>query len=160
MVIVSLGDTLTIQKLIGFGGKETKLLFWLEENEKSVFTFSEAREALGGSLASVKNVLKRLRKKKRVMHLQKGLYLFAPLKSGKEGFWSEDAFIVAKHLVGKENYSIGFLSAMNHFGMTEQIPVVVHVALERQKKPVEAVSVKFVFIKKDEYFEGAIKEKI
>src|SRR3989344_137216 len=132
-MIVSLDDTLAIQKLIGFGGKETKLLFWLEENEKSLFTFSEAGKALGGTLASVKNVLKRLKKKKRVMHLQKGLYLFAPLKSGEEGVWSEDAFIVAKHLAGGKNYCISFLSAMNHYGMTEQIPVIVQVALERQK---------------------------
>lgn len=150
IVIVSSGDTLTIRKLIRFGGMETKLLFWLEENEKSIFTFAQARAAIGGTVASAKNVLKRLKKKKRVIPLQKGIYLFAPLKSGKEGHWSEDAFLVAKKLAGKENYYIGFLSAMNHYGMTEQIPVIVHVVLTRQKKTIEAVGAKFVFTKKKE----------
>lgn len=137
---------------------ETKLLFWLEENEKSIFTFAQARAAIGGTVASAKNVLKRLKKKKRVIPLQKGIYLFAPLKSGKEGYWSEDAFLVAKQLVGKENYYIGFLSAMNHYGMTEQIPVIVHVVLTRQKKPINAVGAKFVFTKKKEFGEITVEK--
>jgi len=62
--------------------------------------------------------------------------------------WSENAFIVVPSLVKTSSYYIGFLSAMNYWGMTEQIPQTVYVAINRQKRPLEAVQTRFVFVKK------------
>ncbi len=120
---------MSIQK-IRFGEREVKLLFELEQEKTPVFSIAQAKQVLGTSDASVKNVLKRLKKKHRIIPLQKGLYLFAPLKSGVEGFWSEDAFRVVPFLVNLNDYYVGFISAMNYWGMTEQIPIVMHVALK------------------------------
>jgi len=127
---------------------ELKLLFELEQRKNFIFTFAEAKSILKSSDASVKNIIKRLKKKKRIIRLQKGTYLFAPLKSGKEGYWSENAFIVVPYLVRTDQYYIGFLSAMNYWGMTEQIPQTVYVVIIRQKRALEAVQTKFVFVKK------------
>jgi len=137
-----------IQKVKRFGETELKLLFELEQRKNFIFTIEDAKSILGGSAASVWNVIKRLKKKKRIIRLQKGTYLFAPLKSGEEGLWSENAFIVVPYLVGTGRYYIGFLSAMNYWGMTEQVPQTVYVALDRQKRPLEAVQTRFVFVKK------------
>ncbi|MFH0973560.1 MAG: type IV toxin-antitoxin system AbiEi family antitoxin [Candidatus Micrarchaeota archaeon] len=123
-------------------------MFVLEREENQVFTIDDARKILGTSDASVKNVLKRLKKKRRVISLQKGAYLFAPLKSGVEGFWSENAFKIVPYLVKTREYYIGFIAAMNYWGMTEQIPITVHIAIKKQKRPVEAVQTKFVFVTK------------
>ncbi len=137
-----------IQKVKRFGEMELRLIFALEQKKNFIFTFSDARKILKTSVASVKNILKRLKKKNRVIRLQKGVYLFAPMKSGQDGFWSEHAFMVVPYLVKTKKYYIGFLSAMNYWGMTEQIPIIVTVALQRQKKSTEAVQSKFVFVKK------------
>lgn len=130
-----------------FGVQEIKLLFELEQSKKPVFTFSDAKKMLGTSDASVKNVLKRLKKKRRIISLQKGVYLFAPMRSGEGGLWSENALCVVPYLV-KETYYVGFGAAMNYWGMTEQLPYAIYVALKRQKRALEAVQTRFVFVKK------------
>ncbi|MDO8553866.1 MAG: type IV toxin-antitoxin system AbiEi family antitoxin [Candidatus Micrarchaeota archaeon] len=137
-----------IQNIKRFGEMELKLLFYLEQRESFIFSFKDAKNVLQSSDASVKNVIKRLRKKNRIICLQKGTYLFAPLRSGEKGLWSEHAFVIVPALVKTENYYIGFISAMNYWGMTEQIPRTVYVALKRQKKVLEAVQTKFIFVKK------------
>lgn len=139
---------MAIQKIKRFGEREITLLFALEQEKNPVFTIAQARKILGTSSASVKNVLKRLKKKRRIIPLQKGVYLFAPLKSGEKGLWSEDAFRVAPSLVNGKNYYIGFVSAMNYWGMTEQLPIVVYVALTCQKRSLQAVQARFIFVKK------------
>jgi len=139
---------MVIQKIKRFGDKEIKLLFALEQQENQIFNIVQAKKMLGTSDASVKNVLKRLKKKHRVIPLQRGTYLFAPFKSGEEGLWTEDAFRVAPSLVAGRQYYIGFLSAMNYWGMTEQIPIVVYVVLTLQKRNLEAVQAKYIFVRK------------
>ncbi len=136
-----------------------RLLFWLEEREKPLFTFQDARKALGGTVASATNVLKRLRKKKRVVTIQKGLYLFAPFKSGVQGHWSEDSLVVVPLLAGKNSYYLGFLSAMKFWDMTEQLPRTVHIVLKKRKKSFEALGSKFIFIRK-KFFGEIVSQKI
>lgn len=140
---------MAIQKISRFGDKELKILFELEQKKNFVFTFQDAKKILRTSSASAKNVIKRLKRKKRILRLQKGLYLFAPLRSGEEGFWSEHAFAIVPYLVKSNQYYIGFLSAMNYWGMTEQIPMVVYVILNRQKKQMQAVQTSFIFVKRN-----------
>ena len=137
-----------IQKITGFGPREIALIFELEQRENTVFSFAQAAKIIGGSLASVASILTRLKRKRRISTLQRGLYLYAPLKSGFDGNWSEDAFAVVPSLVKGRDYYIGFVSAMNYWGMTEQLPISVLVALKRQKASLEAVGAKFAFIKK------------
>ena len=137
-----------IQNITMFGPRELALIFELEKRENTVFSFAEAAKIIGGPLASVANILKRLKRKRRISTLQRGLYLYAPLKSGFDGNWSEDAFAVVPSLVKSRDYYIGFVSAMNYWGMTEQLPVRVLVALKRQKSSLDAVGARFVFIKK------------
>jgi len=137
-----------IEKTKRFGEQEIKLMFALEQEKSQVFTMAQARRMLGTSDASVKNVLKRLKRKRRVMLLQKGVYMFAPLRSGEEGLWTENAFSVVPYLVGTGEYYLGFAAAMNYWGMTEQLPVTAYVALTKQKQSLNAVQTKFVFVKK------------
>ncbi len=136
-----------MQKIKSFGEMELRLMFALEQRKECLFSIADAKRILGSSDASVWNVLKRLAKKRRVIRLQRGAYLFAPMRSGEEGLWTEDAFRVVPTLV-KNEYYVGFVSAMNYWGMTEQLPVVVYVALTCQKRSTQAVQAKFVFVKK------------
>ena len=60
--------------------------------------------------------------------------------------WSEDSFCVVPALVGKNEYYLGLLTAMNYWGMTEQIPIVVYVITNKKKKSLEAFGSKYVFV--------------
>lgn len=134
------------KKLLRFGERELQLLFAFEERKQRLFTVKEAKEILGGSDASVKNILKRLKAKKRIARIERGKYLFAPMESGKEGHWSEHSLVLVPTLVGDSGYCVGLLTALNYWGMTEQIPIVVFVITKKKKKNLEAFGAKYVFV--------------
>jgi len=134
------------KKLLRFGERELKLIFAFEERKQRIFSISDAKKTLGGSDASVKNVLKRLAAKRRVIRIERGKYLFAPMESGKEGLWSEDSFAAVPYLEGKGDYYIGLLTALHYWGMTEQIPIVVYVITKKKKKSMEAFGARYVFV--------------
>ncbi len=63
-----------------------------------------------------------LMQKKWVLPLKRGLYAIVPLDVGVKGADSFilHNFVIASHLV--EPYYIGYWSALNHYGFSEQIP--------------------------------------
>lgn len=129
---------------IKFGPNETKLLFELEKENLRTFTFHQAKEILSIPDQSIANVLYRLKKKNRIMGIEKGKYLLIPARSGIEGHWSEDVFLVVDSLL--DDYYIGFLSAMYYWNLTEQIPLQVLVATTKRKRPIKYNSQQIRFI--------------
>ncbi len=129
-----------------FGSLETKLLFMLEEKEAITITTGEIAKSLGISKNHANKLAWQLAKKKRLLRFRKGIYLFAPMKSGPRGLWSEHSFIVADELLKNKPYYIGFWSALNHYGLTEQIPVVTQVVVTHRQRPFRFVGSKFEFI--------------
>jgi predicted transcriptional regulator of viral defense system len=138
---------------------ESKLLFALEELEASVFSFDEAKKAMEISSDSLKNVIYRLKKKKRVIEIKRGKYLFVPARAGPEGNWSEYTFRALPKLLG-ENYYVGFWTALNYWGMTEQHPLVCFVATTKRAKDFEFSNqkIKFVTVSGKKFF-GFEKQK-
>jgi predicted transcriptional regulator of viral defense system len=126
------------------GPNELRLLFTLEKEGKTIFGFSDARRVLGTTDASTRNVLYRLRKKGRVEEIQRGKYLLVPARAGFEGGWAEAPYAVVPHLV-KDHY-VGFWSALNHWGMTEQSPRSVFVATTKRKRDVDFGPTRFEFV--------------
>lgn len=148
-----------ITKKLKLGPMEIMLLFTLEEEGKSIFVSKDAHRILKSSPASVKNVLYRLRNKERIVEIERGKYLLVPAKAGYKGKWAEMPFLIARHLV--EPYYIGFASALNYWGMTEQVPPVTFVITTKRKKNVEydPLKFKFVTVTKKRFF-GMVEEKI
>jgi len=72
------------KKALRFGERE---FFAFEASKRCTFTTAETKGILGGTDASAKNVLKRLKRKRRVK-VKLGKYLFAPMQSGRKGEWS------------------------------------------------------------------------
>ena len=147
-----------ITKEIILGEKELKLLFTLEKEGKSVFKVADAKRILGTSEASVWNVLYRLKRKARIEEIEKGKYLLVPARAGYQGLWSEAPFPLVPHLI--DQYYIGFWSALNYYGMTEQVPRTVFVAAVKRKKDLEYGPTKFEFVtlSKSRFF-GFVEEK-
>ncbi len=149
---------MTATKRIRLGPHETRLLLELEGRESDLFTTDDARNALGRT--DVASVLHRLRRKGRLVEVRKGHYLLVPARAGPEGGWSASVYRVIDAVVARDYY-VGFWSAMNYWGMTEQVPRTVHVVSARRHRPFEfqGQRVRFVTLRPARIY-GAAEEPL
>jgi predicted transcriptional regulator of viral defense system len=147
-----------ITRKIRLGSNELRLLFTLEEENISVFSINDAKRILKTSTPSVWNVIYRLKKKGRIEEIEKGKYLLIPARAGLEGYWSEIPNLMVPYII--DVYYIGFWTALNYWGMTEQVPNVVFVATTQRKKDLDYGDTRFEFItlSKKRFF-GFVEEK-
>ena len=88
-----------ITQNIKLGANELKLLFTLEEENRSIFTINVAKQILGTSDSSVWNVIYRLKKKGRIEEIEKGKYLLIPARAGYDGSWSEVPNLIVPYII-------------------------------------------------------------
>ena len=148
-----------ITQNIKLGANELKLLFTIEEESKSIFTIQDAKRILGTSPSSVWNVIYRLKKKGRIEEIEKGKYLLIPARAGYEGSWSEVPYFIVPNII--DIYYISFWTALNYWGMTEQVPRVIFVATTQRKRDLEYQDTRFEFVtlSKKKFF-GFMEENI
>ncbi len=81
-----------------------------------------------------------------------------PARAGYEGSWSEVPYLIVPYII--DVYYIGFWTALNYWGMTEQVPSVVFVATTQRKKDLDYGDTRFEFItlSKKRFF-GFVEEK-
>lgn len=132
---------------VRFGELETRALFALEEAEAGLVTSAEIARMLKISANRANKLAWQLAKKKRLIRIRKGIYLFAPLKAGQKGYWSEEALALIAQMLDDKPYYIGFWTALNYYGLTEQIPWVTQVVVLHRQRSFEAAGTKFEFIK-------------
>jgi len=128
----------------GLGKREASLIAGLAELGKTLFTVSDAREVVG---PQAKDIIRWLVRKKWVLPLKRGLYAIVPLDVGVKG---ADAFVVHNFVVASllvEPYYIGYWSALNHHGLTEQIPRTTFIATTKARHAVEVLDAEYYFVK-------------
>lgn len=159
-VTIIVSETMTVTQNVNLGPHESKLLFEFERQGVSVFTLADARGVLGLSPSAAADVLYRLRQKGRVVGVRKGSYLLVPARAGLEAAWSENAFLVVDALL-EEVYCVGFWAALNYWGLTGQIPRVVHVVAAKRRRNFEfgEYRVRFVSLKPEKIF-GYVREPL
>lgn len=148
-----------VSKSIKLGPLETRLILELEKNDKIIFDFQDAKDILAVSTSSVANVIYRLKNKNRIEEIKKGKYVLSPARSGIEGYWMENIFLIVDSIA--KDYYVGFWTAMHYWNMTEQIPTVTQVATTKQSRDLVYSNQKINFIKisKNRFF-GEVKEKV
>ena len=126
----------------------------------NTFTFVDALKISNLSTKSLQKVLYRLQQSGAIERIEKGKYLIIPLGAEK-GKYTLHEFIIGSLLV--EPYSIAYWSALNYYGLTEQIPTTVFIQTITRKfntnPEVFGVQYKIVKIKKEKVF-GIRKEWI
>ena len=116
----------------------------LAERRKAVFTTDDARALLG---TSAKEAIRGLVKKKWVLRLKRGLFVVVPLDLGMKG---SDALVMHEYIVAAlltKKYYIGYWSALNYHGLTDQIPRTTFVATTEAKHSVQILDSPFRFVK-------------
>ncbi|MFH1222027.1 MAG: type IV toxin-antitoxin system AbiEi family antitoxin [Candidatus Micrarchaeota archaeon] len=132
-----------------FGELETRALFALEKAEASLVTSAELAKMLKISKNRANKLVWQLIRKKRLLRIRRGAFLFAPMKAGPRGQWSEEAFALLSQVMKDKPYYISFRTAMNYYGFTEQIPWITQVVVTQRRRSFEAVGTKYDFIKVD-----------
>jgi len=123
------------------------------------FGIDAARQILGHKKSDpTPQFLERLQNKGWIVRIRRGRYATVPLSSGEDRTPQLHEFVVAMELVSPA--VIAYWSALNHHGMTEQLPRTVFVATDhpvrRQPGEVLGVSYKIVSVRPGKFFGGAM----
>jgi len=110
---------------ISLSDAEASLLTTLAARGEEVFTTEDAYEELGKGRPT-RDLLDRLVEKGWLARIEKGKYLIVPLEAGPDRTWSEDAHVLAGHLVTPS--MVAYWSALNDWNFTEQVPRITYVA--------------------------------
>jgi len=126
------------------------------------FTLAFARQMLGHTKDDpTPQFLERLQSKGWIRRIRRGRYAVVPLSSGEDRSPQLHEFVVAMELVSPA--VIAYWSALNHHGMTEQLPRTVFVATDhpvrRQPGDVLGVTYKIISLRPDKFF-GVMKDWI
>jgi predicted transcriptional regulator of viral defense system len=116
-------------RTLGKAGSD--LLTKMTRQNKKIFTYEDAVKAYGSSNRRLWELLSTLVKRGWLQRIEKGKYLILPFEAGREREWTEHEFIIASYLI--KPYYIGFRSALNYYGYTEQISRIVYIASTRRK---------------------------
>jgi predicted transcriptional regulator of viral defense system len=111
------------------------------------FSIEEARQVLGHKAEDpTRQFLERLQRKGWIQRITRGKFTVIPLSSGEERMPQLHEFLVAMEIVSPA--AIAYWSALNHHGMTEQIPRTVFVATNHPVRhpPKEALGTTFKII--------------
>ncbi|MBT9159711.1 MAG: type IV toxin-antitoxin system AbiEi family antitoxin domain-containing protein [Dehalococcoidia bacterium] len=142
------------QNIRTLGDTGSNLLTELTRQGKRLFTFDDAAKIYGTSNSGLHGLLSRLVKRRWLQRMERGKYLILPFEAGREGEWTEHEFIIASYLINP--YYIGFRSALNYYGYTEQVSRTVFIASTRRKsKPaleISGVTYRFVYMSEHKFF--------
>jgi len=123
---------------------ESTLLSILAEKGRNIFTLEDVTSTLDTSYDNAKVIANRLVKKAWLIRLSKGRYIIVPLEAGVKSQYTEHGFVIASHLV--DPYYIGYWSALNYHGLTEQVPPAIFVVSTKRRKDRIILNTRFRFI--------------
>jgi len=110
------------------------------------FTMEDAAIASGLGRESVRVMLNRMERKGWIERIERGKYLIVPLEA-KKGEYTLNEFYIGSILV--KDYSIAYWSALNYYGLTEQIPgkVFIQTTARKKNKMIEVFGVGYRLIR-------------
>lgn len=136
----------------GLSTRESRALARLAEQGKRIVSIGDFAEVLDIPYKSAKDMAYSLTEKGWLERLVRGQYLLLPLAAGEEGVYTEHEFVIASHLV--DPMYVGYWTAMNHHGLTEQVPRTVYVVTtERAKtREIHGVTYRIVTVFEKKFF--------
>ena len=108
------------------GPIETKIVARLTYEKKTIVTIEDLDQLFNLSPEDRKQIVFRLKKKKLLMPIKRGVYVFSPLEAGPAGK-GVDELLIPPLFFPKKNYYIGYSTMFNYYGFTEQLFQTVYV---------------------------------
>ncbi len=127
----------------GLSKLEIKVVADLEFQEKYYFTRNDIQHHFT-SKQQMKDAIYNLRKKKRIIRLNRNKYFLIPIKARK-GAWTDYPFIIADEMMDGKGYFIGGWAAANYWRLTDQIPMQVDIWTIKRQGEITLLNSRFVF---------------
>jgi predicted transcriptional regulator of viral defense system len=121
--------------------------FVAKMGSKITFSIDDARQVLGQKKEDhTRQFLERLQRKGWIQRIKRGKFAVIPLSSGEERSPQLHEFLIAMEIISPA--AIAYWSALNHHGMTEQLPRTVFIATNHPVRhpPDEILGVTFKII--------------
>lgn len=115
----------------GLSKKAATVLATLSAERKEIFAIKDIQQVSGKKMTGLWKLLNYLLKNRWIERIERGKYLIIPLEAGAKPKYVTHPFLIAQNLVSP--YYIGFLSALNHYGITEQISKTVYIVTTKKK---------------------------
>jgi predicted transcriptional regulator of viral defense system len=123
------------------------------EFEKQKLVTTQFAQKIFSDKNKASRVLSCLKKKKRLLQLEKGKYFLVPIKAPNQ-MWTPNEFVVAGLWMGNASYYVGYFTMYNYWGFTEQIPQTIFVlnTARSRKKVIGGIRFEAVKIDKKKYY--------
>lgn len=135
------------------GPIETSIVSRLTYEKKSIVTANDLDLLFNLSADDRKQIVFRLKRKKILSPIKRGVYLFSPLEAGPEGT-GIDELLIPPLFFPKNNYYVGYSTMFNYYGFTEQLFQTVYVLNTsiRMERLICGLSYKFIRIDKNRMY--------
>ncbi|WP_042662298.1 type IV toxin-antitoxin system AbiEi family antitoxin [Haloferax sp. ATB1] len=132
--------------------RESQVLSRLASENRQVISIGDIANALDIPRKSAKDMAYALKEKGWLERIVHGKYLIIPLAAGENPVYTEHEFVIASALV--EPMYIGYWSAMNHHGLTEQLSRTVYIVTttRAQEREIHGVTYRPVTVTEQKFF--------
>jgi len=136
----------------GLSRREALVLTRLAGQNRTIITIDDIQNAIDVSYDEAKKIANNLVHKQWLDRLKSGTYLIIPLAAGETGEYTEHEFLIASHLA--DPMYISYWTALNHHGLTEQVPMTVFAATTAQvpTREIHGVTYRFVTLTESKFF--------
>jgi len=132
--------------------RESQALSWLASEGRQIITSSDIEDVLDIPRKSAKDMAYALKEKGWLERIAHGKYLILPLAAGENPVYTAHEFVIASALV--EPMYVGYWSALNHHGLTEQVPRTVYIVttVRAQEREIHGVTYRPVTVSEQKFF--------
>jgi predicted transcriptional regulator of viral defense system len=132
--------------------RESQALSRLASEGQQVITISDIADVLDIPRKSAKDMVYTLKEKGWLERIAHGKYLILPLAAGENGVYTEHEFVIASALV--EPMYIGYWSALNYHGLTEQLARTVYIVTtdRAREREIHGVTYRPVTVTEQKFF--------
>ncbi len=137
----------------GLGKLGARLLSSISAEKRSeVFTMKDAQDTMGIKGSGLRKLLFDLAENKWIERIERGKYLILPMEAGPVANYGTHPNVIARKLVSP--YYIGFASALNYYGITEQVGRTTYIVTTKPKRTMifQAEEYRFVTFPKKRFF--------
>ncbi|HEB32027.1 MAG TPA: hypothetical protein ENI15_14330 [Spirochaetes bacterium] len=135
------------------GPIETNIVARLTYEKKAIVTAEDLDRLFNLSPENRKQIVFRLKKKRILSPIKRGVYVFSPLEAGPEGM-GVDELLIPPLFFPTKNYYVGYSTMFNYYGFTEQLFQTVYVlnTTKRMEKVICGLSYKFIKISENRMY--------
>jgi predicted transcriptional regulator of viral defense system len=127
------------------GKISSELITTLSSQDRVIFTISDAQKITKKCHATTRKLINRLIDKKWLIRLVPGKYLIVPLSAGENAEFSENWYVVAKHLIEPNLYYLSHYSALDIHEMTTQPLMTVYITTPVRRRVSKVLGASFLF---------------